>query len=115
MKKYIFMFLVIIIGKLEAAEWVTLAPADLMQLEVIDSGVHSFAEEGVYVKHKSEFPLSNSVTCSKKQFVAFVNPKLADRAMSAMMYAMSSSKTIKFYVDGCSNDYPLAKSFMLMP
>ncbi len=98
-----------------AGEWVELTPANFLQLEIVEHDAFSFADGGVYVKHKTQFPFSTSVTCSKKQFVAFIDPKLADRALSVIMMAIATSKTIKLYVNGCTHDYPRATVITLIP
>lgn len=97
-----------------SGEWVELIPSNFGQLEIVEANTHAFAAEGVYIKHRTAYSFSTSITCSKKQFVAFIEPKLADRALSVIMMAIATSKTVKFYVDGCTNDYPKATSIMLL-
>ena len=97
-----------------AGEWVELTPANFGELQILDNSF-SFADEGVYIKHLTEYPYSSNVNCSKKQFVAFVEPKLADQALSVVMMARATSKTVRFYVDGCTRDYPKAHSILLKP
>ena len=95
-----------------AAQWITLDSDSLAQIEVIEQGVHSFAEEGVYFKAKES--LSVTLDCSKKEFLAIIDEKMADRALSLFMYAMSTGKSVSFYVDSCTNEYPRARSVMLV-
>lgn len=113
MNKLLSIILLAIATCASAGEWVELTPANFGQLEIVEQNSFSFADEGVYIKHLTEYPFSSSVNCSKKQFVAFVEPKLADRALSVVMMAVATSKTIKFYVDGCTQGYPKAVSIML--
>ncbi|WP_158467515.1 hypothetical protein [Rheinheimera nanhaiensis] len=115
MRKLISILIVVFATSAYSGEWVELPPANFGQLEIVEQNTFSFADEGVYIKHKSEYPFSSSLSCSKKQFVAFVEPKLADRALSVVMMAIATSKTVKFYVDGCTHDYPKAVSIMLVP
>jgi len=54
------------------------------------------------------------LSCSKKEFLAVIDEKMADRALALYLYAMSTGKSLGFFVDGCTNDYPRARSIMLM-
>lgn len=96
-----------------AGEWVTLEPENLAQYEVAQQGALSFINEGLYVKHKATF--TTTLPCAKKQFVVITDTKLADRALSSLMFAIASKKTMQFYVEGCSNDYLHGKIFILAP
>lgn len=112
------LFSILLIGFANSAysgEWVELIPSNFEQLEIVEKNSFSFADEGVYIKHKGEYSFSSTVSCSKKQFVAFVEPKLADRALSVAMMAIATSKTMRFYVNGCTQDYPKAVSIILVP
>ena len=116
MKVYMKLFIVLSLVfsfNIFAGEWVTLEPQNLADIEVAQAGALSFANEGVYFKRNPSF--STTYTCAKKEFVVITDPKLADRALSAVMFAMASNKTIRFYVDGCNNDYLQGKMFMLLP
>lgn len=95
-----------------AGEWVTLEPQNLMQYEIAQAGALGFANEGLYVRHKTSF--STTLTCAKKEFVVITDQKLADRTLSSLMFATTTNKTVRFYVDGCNNDYLHGKIFMLI-
>lgn len=112
--KKIFVLTLFLTTVANADEWVVLNPADLLQYEVIQPNVYSYAAEGLYIKHKTTFLMPN-VSCSKKNFVAFTNEKLADRALSSLLFAIASNKTMKFFIQGCTNDYPKAVNFLLVP
>lgn len=96
-----------------AGEWLTLEPQNLAQYEVIQQGAFSFANEGLYIKHKATFTTTQQ--CTKKEFIAITDPKLADRALSSLMFAIASNKIMRFYVEGCNNEYLQGKIFMLVP
>lgn len=95
----------------QAGEWVTLEANDLLQVEIMQAGALSSASEGVYFKHRTSF--NTTLSCSKKQFVVFTDPKLADRALSVAMFASTTNKILKFYVDGCDQQYLHGKIVML--
>ncbi|WP_010381725.1 hypothetical protein [Pseudoalteromonas rubra] len=111
--KKIILVLMLLPGWVSGGEWVELAPNDLLQYELIQKNAFSFADEGLYVRHKSRFTFANQLQCSKKEFIVFTDEKMADRALSSLLFAMSTSRTLKFYVNGCTNDYPLAVSIMV--
>jgi hypothetical protein len=113
MKKAVFLILGFLSFPTIAGEWVTLEPQNLAQYEVTQQGALSFANEGLYIKHKAVFTTTSS--CAKKEFLAITDTKLADRALSSLMFAIASNKTMRFYVEGCNNDYIQAKMFMLIP
>lgn len=96
-----------------AGEWVTLTAQNLADIETIQAGAMSFAAEGVYFRHKGTFTASEN--CARKDYIAILDPKLADRAYSAGLFAMASNKTLLFWVDGCTNNYLLAKGIMITP
>lgn len=96
-----------------SSEWVSLTPSDLLEYQIITANAYSFAEEGLYIKHKEKFSFSSSLPCSKKQFVAITDEKLSSSTLSTLMFAIASGKTVRFYVDGCTKDYPHVVSTML--
>ncbi|KZN48587.1 hypothetical protein N474_24815 [Pseudoalteromonas luteoviolacea CPMOR-2] len=112
MKKIAFL-LIFLSGWVRAGEWVEFAPSDLLQYELVQSNAFSFAEEGLYIRHKSAFTFANQVQCSRKEFIVITDAKLTDRALSSLLFAMSTSRTIKLYVKGCTKDYPLAVGIMV--
>ncbi|MDR6984482.1 hypothetical protein J2X32_003126 [Rheinheimera pacifica] len=95
-----------------AGEWVTLEPENLLQYEIIQQNAFSYANEGLYIKHKTKF--TTALACAKKEFVVFTEPKMIDRALSSLMFAISSNKTMRFYVTGCDNEYIHAKVLMFV-
>ena len=112
LKMFAISILFLVAPHTNAAQWFTLNSDSLKQIELIEEGVHSFAEEGVYFKATEDFPVA--LDCSKKDFVAIVDEKMADRALSLIMYAISTGKSVQFYVDSCTNEYPRARSVMLV-
>lgn len=113
MKLFCGLLLLLLTPSLLASEWVTLEPEDFSQYEISQANALGFASEGLYIKHKSGF--ATSLTCAKKEFVVITDPKLADRALTSLLFAMTTQKTMRFYVDGCSNNYLHAKMLMLIP
>jgi hypothetical protein len=110
MRKIFLLAIVFLSSKTVAGEWVTLEPENLLQYEVAQQGALSFANEGFYIKHKTKF--TTSLTCAKKEFVVFTDPKMIDRALSSLMFAISTNKKMSFYVNGCNNEYIHAKAFV---
>ncbi|MCE9687759.1 hypothetical protein LZP73_16380 [Shewanella sp. AS16] len=96
-----------------SAGWISLEPKDNAGVEVFPSNFSSGIAAGVYFVHKSTFV--SSETCSSKQFVAITDPKLADQTLSIGMFALASNKTIKLWVDGCSNNYLHGKAIKVLP
>lgn len=95
-----------------AGEWVTLKPSDLLQYEVSKQGGAGSFDEGLYIKNRSFFITSLSST--NKSFVLIKAPKLADRALSSLLYASATGKSMQFYVDGCNQGNLLASIFMVI-
>ena len=96
------------VAAVNASEWVTLDPSDLLQVEVYQTGADAGKSEGVYFRAESDF--STTLTCSKKHTVVLTDATIADRALSMGMFAPSSGKTMQFYVTGCDNDHLLGKA-----
>lgn len=112
MKVFICGLFFLVIQNVQAGEWITLAPTDLKQYEVAKEGALGVLNEGVYIRHKSSF--STTLDCPKREFIVINDPKLADRAMSSIMYAATTNKTMQFYVDGCNQGYIRASIFMVI-
>ncbi|HEY0924144.1 hypothetical protein [Rheinheimera pacifica] len=112
MRKFFLLAMILLSPKIIAGEWVTLEPENLLQYEVAQQDALSYANEGLYIRHKTKF--TTTLACAKKEFVVFTDPKMIDRALSSLMFAISSNKTLKFYVTGCDNEYIHAKLFMFI-
>ena len=112
MKVFMCFIFLLVFQHAQAGEWVTLAPADLKQYEVAKEGALGSLNEGIYIRHKSSF--ATTLDCPKREFVVINDPKLADRALSSIMYAATTNKTIQLYVDGCNQGYLRASIFMVI-
>lgn len=101
-----------------AAQWLTLTPSDIEEIQVIQVGNSNRNPEGLYIGLKAEITGEAASYCSRKTFIAVNDPKLIDRAYSGLLYALSAQKTVKFYIDGptkCLSNGPLATMFTLIP
>lgn len=111
MKKLLLIGSLFLSSYVTAGQWVTLTPENIADIETIQAGAMSFAAEGVYFKHVSTFATAEN--CARKDYIAILDPKLADRAYAAGLYAMATKKTLLLWVDGCTNSYLLAKGIMI--
>lgn len=94
-----------------AGEWVSVRASDILQYEVSKQNGAGMFDEGLYIKHRSSF--TTAVDCPKKDFVLIKDQKLADRAMSSLMYATATNKSMQFFVEGCNQGYLHATIFMV--
>jgi hypothetical protein len=101
-----------------AAQWITLTPADIENIQVIQANNSNGSPEGLYIALKNDITGEAASYCSRKNFIAINDPKLIDRTYSGVLLAISSQKTFQLYIDGagkCLSNGPLATMFMLKP
>lgn len=114
MKKTLFILL-LLATQAAKAEWITLTPSNLDNIQIVEPTITTGAVEGVYVVFKTSF---TTASCSTKNIIAILDSKLADRTYSALMLAMATNKTIQFYLDSpakCTRGMPVATGIMLVP
>lgn len=111
MKVVAMFFLLMLSTSGSAGEWVAVRNGDILQYEVSKQNAAGMFDEGLYIKHRSSF--TTNVDCPKKDFVLIKDQKLADRAMSSLMYAAATNKSMQFYVEGCNQGYLHATIFMV--
>lgn len=112
MKFSITLFLVALSTVSNAGEWVSVRASDILQYEVSKQNGAGMFDEGLYIKHRSSF--TTTVDCPKKEFVLIKDQKLADRALSSLMYATATNKSMQFFVEGCNQGYLSASIFMVI-
>ncbi|HEY8939621.1 MAG TPA: hypothetical protein VIM59_05520 [Cellvibrio sp.] len=99
-----------------AGEWITLTPENYNGFQIAQANNSANQPEGLYVSFKSSF--STTSTCTRKDFVVITDPKLADRALSTLMFAQATAKSLKFYVDSttlCAYQGPVATMVTAIP
>jgi hypothetical protein len=113
MKILLLMITMFISSSAMAGAWISISPSEIENIELWQSNTNSTVNEGVYFRHKSQF--SSSESCSNKSFIVVTDPKLADRALSVAIFAISTNKSIKLWVAGCDNAYLHATAVMIIP
>lgn len=101
-----------------AAQWLELTSASIESIQIAQTGNSNASPEGLYIVLKTDLTGEAATYCTRKNFVAITDPKLIDRAYSGLLFALSTQKTVKFYIDGpakCVSNGPQATIFMLMP
>ena len=96
-----------------AQEWVTLESKDLLQYELAQANTFNNAPAGLYIKHRSVF--STTFACTSKDFVMITgDDHVVNRALASVMLAMTTGRTMRFWVIGCHGNYIEAKNLMLI-
>lgn len=96
-----------------AQEWVTLESKDLLQYELAQANTFNNAPAGLYIKHRGVF--STTFACSSKDFVMITgDDHIVNRALASVMLAMTTGRTMRFWVTGCHGNYIEAKNLMLI-
>lgn len=119
MKKLVFTVLLSLVSSISmASQWLVLTPADIKNIQLIQAGNSHGSPEGLYIGLKTDLTGGAATYCSGKNTVVITDPKLIDRAYSGLLFALSSQKTVQFYIDGpskCVANAPQATMFTLLP
>ncbi len=119
MKKLIFIVLLSLTSSISmAAQWLVLTSAEIGNIQIIQSGNSNGSPEGLYIGLKTDLTGDAASYCSNKSSVVITDPKLIDRAYSGLLFALSTQKTVQFYIDGpakCVSNVPQVTMFTLRP
>jgi hypothetical protein len=101
-----------------SAQWVSINSSDIDSIQWAQSTNSAAQNEGLYIALKNEIVGEAASYCSRKNFIVVTDAKLADRVYSSVLYAMSTQKQIRLYLDGsgkCAYNGPIATIFTLVP
>ncbi|PUA29316.1 MAG: hypothetical protein B0W54_01565 [Cellvibrio sp. 79] len=101
-----------------ASAWLVLTPAEIKNIQIMQAGNSHGSPEGLYIGLKTELAGAAATYCAGKGAVVITDPKLIDRAYSGLLFALSTQKTVQFYLDGpskCVANLPQATMFTLVP
>lgn len=100
-----------------AAQWVNVSPSNIDSVQIVGLGNSNGQTVGVYVGLTSEIPGAYCTSSNKSVFV-ITDPRLMDQAYSGLMFALSTDRTIRFYLDGeggCVDNFPTSSMMILLP
>lgn len=119
MRKFIISLLFLCVAESSfSGQWVALSAADIDTIQILQGGNSAGNLEGLYIALKVDISGEVASYCSRKNFIAIIDPKLIDRTYSGLMYAISTQKTFQLYADGagkCISNGPQATAFLLKP
>lgn len=99
-----------------AGQWITVHPTDVSAIQITHSENAAAQPEGLYIALKTNITGEAASYCQRRDFLVITNPKLIDRAYSGYMFALTTQKSMKFYVNGigqCAYSGPVATMFEL--
>ena len=101
-----------------SVQWHDVLPADVSSIQIMAAQNAVNQPEGVYIGLKSPIPGAGGSYCNNNTAIVITDTKLADRAYAGILYALSTGKTIRLFLDGsgtCAYNLPVATSFVLTP
>lgn len=113
--KKIFFVMLLLVTQAARSEWITLAPDNIANIQIVEPLATTGAAEGLYAVFKAPFV---TTVCTRRDAIVILDSKLVDRTHSALMFAMATNKMIRFYIDPsnrCPQGIPAASAFMLVP
>lgn len=116
MRKFLFILLMFLPGLSFAAQWIELGVSDIDNIQLVQQNNSHGSQEGLYIALKSDITGEAGTYCPRKDFLVITDSKLIDRVYAGLMYAATTQKTVRFYINGagsCVMNGPLVAMFTL--
>mgnify|MGYP000170239097 CR=1 FL=1 len=101
-----------------AAQWVNVSTANIGSVQIAGLGNSHGQTVGLYVGLTSAMTGPAATYCDENAYFVITDPKLMDQAYSGVMFALSTDRTIRFYLDGaggCVENAPTSSMMILLP